>query len=243
MKRPKVRSNEATILTVLGGIGMIATAVLTAKETPKAIKLMEEAKEEKGEALTPAEIAITIAPAYVPAIAVGVSSLLCIFGANVLNKKAQASLMSAYSMAGNMYRDYRKKNIEMFGEENDKAIIEDLQRYRCDYHQIGINTPDAKVRWYEPISCTFFEAYEREVMDAEYHFNRNYILRGEAHVNELLEFLGIEQIDDGDIYGWCIQDEMYWVDFEHHVKEDSKGSYYVIDTIFPAENLCEYNYW
>jgi hypothetical protein len=32
---------------------------------------------------------------------------------------------------------------------------------------------------------------------AEYHLNRNYILRGEAVINELYEFLGLEPTDWG----------------------------------------------
>ena len=239
MKKLKIKSNEATILTILGGIGLVATAVLTARETPKAIRLVAEASLEKGEELTPVETAITIAPAYIPAIACGVSSLLCIFGANVLNKKTQASLMSAYTMAGNMYRDYRKKNIEMFGEENDKAIMDELSRERCDYHRLGIDSPDAKVRWYEPISGTWLEAYEREIMDAEYHFNRNYTMRGCASVNELFMFLGIDYDVDEEEYGWDMASGVYWVDFEHQLKHDSKGEYYEIVTVFGPDTIDE----
>ena len=243
MKKIKQQNMEATILTIFGGIGLIVTSILVAKETPKALKLLEDSEKEKEEPLTIPEKIITAFPAYVPAVAFGTSTLLCIFGANVLNKKAQASLMSAYTITGNLYRDYRKKNVEMFGEENDKAIIDELQRCNGSYHQIGINTPDAKVRWHEPISDTFFEAYEREVMDAEYHINRNFVLRGCTWINEMLTFFGIALIDDGDENGWCVDEDFYWLDFSHHLKEDSKGPYYEIHLPFEPEDLGEYKYY
>ena len=43
-----LRRNSSTILTCAGGVGVVATAVLTAKATPKAMRLLEEARNEKG---------------------------------------------------------------------------------------------------------------------------------------------------------------------------------------------------
>ena len=44
-----------------------------------------------------------------------------------------------------------------------------------------------------------------QVLMAEYHLNRNYILRGEAVINELYEFLGLEPTDWGAEAGWHIK--------------------------------------
>ena len=43
-----VRRNAPTILTCVGGIGVVATSVMAVKATPKALKLIEEAEREKG---------------------------------------------------------------------------------------------------------------------------------------------------------------------------------------------------
>ena len=50
-----VKRNASTILTCLGGVGVVATSVMAVKETPKAIRLIEEAEKEKGEELTKCE--------------------------------------------------------------------------------------------------------------------------------------------------------------------------------------------
>ena len=47
-----IKRNASTILASLGAAGVLATAIITAKETPKALSLLEEAKEKKGEKLT-----------------------------------------------------------------------------------------------------------------------------------------------------------------------------------------------
>ena len=48
--------NSATILTCVGAAGVIATTVTAVKATPKALLLLEKAKEEKGEELTKLEV-------------------------------------------------------------------------------------------------------------------------------------------------------------------------------------------
>ena len=102
------RSTASTVLTVLGGVGVVATVVTAIKATPKALKKIEEAKELKGEELTKMEIVKTTATTYIPTVVIGVSTVACIFGANVLNKRQQAALMSAYAFVDNSYKEYKR---------------------------------------------------------------------------------------------------------------------------------------
>ena len=118
----------------------------------------------------------------------------------------------------------------------------DIARGRCDLCRIDITEPDRYLRWYEPISGQWFYAYEREVMDAEYHFNRNYQLGcGTQTVNNLLYFLNLPDMgEEGYKNGWCAEDEIYWIDFEHDEQNDEDGVYYVINTVFAPSNIEEY---
>ena len=93
-----IKRNASTILTSLGAAGVLATAIITAKETPKALSLLEEAKDKKGEKLTKWEKAKIAGPTYIPAIATGAATVACIFGSNVICKRQQATLMSAYAL-------------------------------------------------------------------------------------------------------------------------------------------------
>ena len=47
-----VKRNSSTILTALGGAGLVATTVMAVKATPKAMELIKQAEEEKGDKLT-----------------------------------------------------------------------------------------------------------------------------------------------------------------------------------------------
>lgn len=113
------KSKISTVLTIVSAIGVVGTSILVAKETPKAIQLLKKEEEEKGEKLTTLEVVKIAGPAYIPAIIVGASTIACIFGANILNKQHQASLMSAYALLDRSYKDYRDKSNDICDEESE----------------------------------------------------------------------------------------------------------------------------
>lgn len=123
-----MHKNSPTILTVIAAVGTGATAVLAAMATPDAIKSKEQAQQEKGEEkLTLWETVKAEAPAYIPAAAVGTGTIACIFGANILNQRQQASIASAYAVLNEMYGKYRKKVKDIFGEAGDRTVIQAIE--------------------------------------------------------------------------------------------------------------------
>ncbi len=226
-----------TILSCLATAGVVATAVVAVRATPKALRLLEEARREKGDELSKVECVIAAGSKYVPAAVIGISTIVCIFGANTLNRKQQASLTSAYMMLHNYHKEYRDKLVQMHGQDTDVQIRNAIAREHCDYHQIGLDAPDGKVIFYDELSGESFLRYEREVMDAEYHLNRNFVLRGYAALNEFYEFLGLPKTEYGDTVGWSTADGYCWIDFEHRLisQDDGGTDIYVIDVIFPPD--------
>ena len=120
------KRNSSTILTCLGGAGVVVTTIMAVKTTPKASALLEEAKKEKGEDLTKLEIVRIAGPVYIPTILVGASTIACIVSANILNKRQQASITSAYALLDNSYREYRKKVEEVYGENANAEIQSEI---------------------------------------------------------------------------------------------------------------------
>lgn len=250
-----VKRNASTILTCLGGVGVVATTITAIKATPKALRLIEEAELEKGEELTKWEkVRITTKP-YLPAILFGTSTIACIFGAQILNQKQQASLASAYVLLDQAYKDYRRKTIELYGEEQDQEIMNAIAIEKAE--DIGVrgsylgtncdlsleeNDSEPQV-FYDEHSGRYFESTIEQVLTAEYHLNRNYILRGYSYLNEFYEFLGIEETDYGSVLGWAPNDDgMYWIDFNHRKLESDEGKdIYIIEMPFePTYDFLEY---
>lgn len=123
-----LKRNSSTILTGLGAVGVVGTAVATAKATTKASRLLDEIANEKGEDLTVYEKVRIAAPIYIPAILLGVSTISCIFGANALNKRYQASLVSAYTVLDQSYKEYKTKVGELFGEDADRQVRHEIAK-------------------------------------------------------------------------------------------------------------------
>lgn len=46
--KANIKNQMPTILTCLGGVGVVFTSVLTAKATPKALRLIDKTEREKG---------------------------------------------------------------------------------------------------------------------------------------------------------------------------------------------------
>ena len=190
-----IKKNVATILTGIGTAGVVITAVSAIKATPKALYSIEEAEKEKGDKLSNKEKIITTTHIYLPTIIIGVSTIACILGANILNKKQQASLISAYALLQKSYTEYRDKVDELY--ENSSIVDKEIAKEVYDNTKPSVSS-DEKCLFYDMFSKRYFESNKVDVIAAEYHFNRNFTLRGYATLNELYEFLGVDKIDGGD---------------------------------------------
>lgn len=111
-----------TILSCVGVIGVATTAILSATATPKAMRLLEEAKREKGEDLSTLEVVKTALPQYIPAMLSGFATITCILGANVLNVRQQASIISAYAALDRAHKEYANNVKETVGEDKEDEI-------------------------------------------------------------------------------------------------------------------------
>lgn len=251
-----IKRNAGTILSVMGSIGVVATAITAARAAPKAIKLLEDAREEKGSKLSKMEIAQIGFKTYLPVGLVSVATITCIMSTNVLSRNKQANITSAYALLDQSYKDYRRKVIEMYGEETDHKIIEAIAvdkakevrisaSYMCDNVDLSLDDSSGKpVLWYEEYSKRFFEATLEQILSAEYHLNRNYILRGCATINEMYDFFGLDPVEWGDDLGWEPMDEgEFWIEFNHFkAKLDDGTEFYILDLPF-APRKAEIGYF
>lgn len=213
-----VKRNSSTILTIIGGAGVVVTAVMAVKATPKAMQLIEAAEEEKGEKLTRLETIQVAGMTYVPTAIAGIATIGCIFGANVLNKRTQASIASAYALLDSTYKDYKKKVEELYGEDADRQVKVGIAKDK--YEESDIVVGDDKKLFYDYYSDRYFESTDAIVLNAEYQINRSISVDGSAYLNDWYNLLGLSPLEHGYDYGWTpsINNDHHWqewVDFAH----------------------------
>lgn len=211
-----IKRNASTILTCVSAVGVVATTIMAVKATPKAVQLLEKAKKEKDDELTNLEVIKTVAPVYIPTVLTGAATVACIFGANILNKRNQAALMSAYGLLDATYKDYKNKVKEVYGEEADSKVNEEIAK---DKYDGTVVTEEGNVLFYDEFSKRYFESTLYKVQEAEYRLNRDLIMRDYAYLNEFYEYLGIGEYDDWKL-GWSTGGCMAaywqpWIDFTH----------------------------
>lgn len=221
-----LKKHSATILSIVSAAGVVITAVTTAKTTLKADKLIKEAQDKKSEELTAPEVFKVAAPIYIAPAVMGVLTIGCIFGANVLNKRQQAMLTSAYAVVHRAYDDYKNKVKEIYGEEAHKDILRKIAAEKSDGSPIYASTfsqnccldfdsMEEERLFYDSFSERYFQSTFSKVLQAEYHLNRNFTLGCEVCLNDFYDFLGIASTDEGRALGWCADSGIQWIDFNH----------------------------
>ena len=241
-----LKRNGSTILTCVGGIGVIATSVMAVKATPKALRSIEQAEEEKGEKLTTFETVKVAGPVYIPAALTGVATLACIFGANALNKRQQAALLSAYALLENSYRGYKAKVQELHGAEFHEEVVADIAKDK--YQDADIRVAEDKQLFFDEFSGRYFESTMTDVQNAQYHVNRELVMRDYVALNEYYEKLGIEPIEAGNFLGWSKGGNFAtywqtWIDFANKktLIDDDLECYIV--TMYTEPTMDYMDYW
>lgn len=210
------RRHSSTILTFLGTVGVVATSVLAVKATPKALELIEDEKDRQCEELLkeamakgldncaqisklkPIEIIKVAWKPYIPAIITGASTIACILGANYLSTRSQASLMSAYALLDNSYKEYRKRTKDLIPEESNK-IEHDIIKSK---YNPGITLHNGKELFYDMESMRYFESTLNDVKRAEELLNQKLTTHGYACLNDFYDILGIPHTPYGYQLGW-----------------------------------------
>lgn len=241
------KKNASTILSCVGGAGVVVTTITAIKATPKALKSLDEAKKEKGEGLTTVEKIKIAGPKYIPTILIGTGTVACIFGANVLNKRSQAALVSAYTLVDSSFKEYKQKLKELYGEETHNNVVDAMAVEKVDrdwsvsgsYFGQSCDLANEEacgdpVLFYEENSGRYFESTIEQVLNSMYHLNRNHVLRGYVYLNEYYEFLGLEQTDYGSVMGWAPNDDgEFWIEFNvRKTVLDDGLEIYILETPF-----------
>lgn len=235
-----IKKYAPSILTGIASVGVIGTTILAIKATPKVYDILEESKKEDAET-NKFYVTTAVLKEYIPTILVGTGTILCIIGANVINKRQQASLMSAYMLLDKSYDQYKNKLIELYGKETHDNILDSIAVEESEYtdifnptltdmsHSLSVQDLNNKeYLFYDEYSKRYFRSTFEQVLIAEYNLNRNFVLRGFATLHEYFDFLGLDGRKGDEDIGWAICDEgIYWIDFNHRPAYLEDGSRYI----------------
>lgn len=200
------------ILTTIGAIGTITTTVLAVKATPKALELINQEENSRNEYLSNLEKVKIAWKPYIPALISEIATVTCIYGAHFLNRKSQASLISAYAFLNNNYKEYVKKAKELYGEDADSKIKEAIVKDNNDEKHF---LKEDNQLFFDYESLRYFETSINTVLNAENKLNQDFAANGLVTLNDFYRLLGIDTVDYGDEVGWYDEGNYYEIEFEH----------------------------
>ena len=213
----KVQKHLPEILLVAGVGGAVTSTVMACRATTKAQPVLDEAKneidkiheanssdEQTKKDLTKVYIQTgkKLVKLYGPSVAVGVASMSCLVGSNVIVRNRLSATLAAYTALSESFRQYRERvedeigipKIEQtVGEGEDAHVIEIEQEIPCYRFIFDKRNPN----WKDNVDFNLMylrgvHRYLESLLDT----------RTWATVNDFCKEMSFEQTGDGQINGW-----------------------------------------
>ena len=245
--KTSITKHSPEILTGIGIAGMITTTVLAVKATPKAIRLIKKAKEEKGEDLTKAETVKTCWKAYIPAAATCVASTACLIGASSVSIRRNAMLATAYKLSETAFSEYKEKVVETIGDEKEKIVREKVSEERIKKNPITKNeiimTDYGDTQFYETLSGRYFKSDIEEIKKVVNILNKAMLsdMFGYCSLNDFYDELGLDHIDLGNEIGWNVEKGLIEIDFTSKIADNGKPCIVLDYVVAPHYGFDKFN--
>jgi len=234
------QKHSPTIMFAAGAVGFVATAVLASKATLKMDGILREAeadraKIEKAETehsdkytaedaaqdrkLSRVKLAIEVAKAYAPAVAVGVGTLALFTGAHIILQRRVVGLTAAYAAVDKAFREYRQRVIADAGVEKDQEYRYDLVDKEIaveDEHGITtkvVKAPSGDGTAKGSMYAVLFDEHNRN-FKKDWGYNQTFLaaqqtwannkLRADGHIflNDVYRMIGLPDTKAGAVTGW-----------------------------------------
>lgn len=246
------KRNAPMLLSGAGVVGVVATAVLTARATYKAAKIVEEIDEQivqgdienepraKAKAVVKATWLLYLPPTITGAMTIG-----CIVGSTKTSANRTAAAVAAYTITERALSEHKEKVREMLSAKKEEqiqaAIVKDhMDRRSTPAELIELAAADRervregqdsseivvlgpkRVRYFEDYSGRYFLC-DQETLDAAVNkVNSRLIHENYVSLSYFYEMLGLGRTQFSDEWGWHVDPLLEIKIFPHIAKEDGE---------------------
>ena len=237
------KKHSPAILTTVGVVGVVTSAVLASKATLRLEETVEDIQEhlevarERSDGDTDKhtkEIAyiyargtLKITKLYGPSVSLGIASIACLIGAQGIMHKRNVALAAAYKAVEQGFSEYRKRVVEDLGVDKDREyrygplVTEDIQDEKTGevvtIKRFDPNGVSVYAKFFDEYSAQWSKTPEYNLIFVRCQQNyANDLLKARGHLflNEVYDMLGIERTSAGSVVGWVMsEDGDNFVDF------------------------------
>lgn len=260
-----INKNSPAILTGMAVSGVVATAVMAVKATPKALDLISEGMENKNriyrdniysefkdgpllpdfehQFLTPKEIFLATWECYLPAAIMGGVTVACIIGANTINTNRNAALAGLYSIAETTLKEYKEQIAKNVGKTKSEKIKADVAQEIIKQNPITTKTvvinAGGDQLCFDRLSGRYFKSTIQKIKEAQNNFNAKLIDCCWLDLNDLYDFMGLEAIGIGENIGWN-NNKLLEFDFSTIMSENDEPCIFIDYEVMPTADFREF---
>lgn len=234
--------NGPGLLTGLGIAGMLSTIAFAVKATPKALKRIDQEKDQlEVDVLTPLETVKVTWKYYIPAAITFTTSAACLIGASSVNARRNAALATAYTLSETALKEYKAKVIETIGEKKEKIIREKIDKDHIDRKPVTksnvIFTEKGNTLCFDYHSGRYFKSDIDHIKRAVNELNRRLVGNGYVSLNDFYDELDLEHTKMGYDLGWDLDDGNVEIDFSAQIANDDTPCIVINYEVAPHHNF------
>ena len=158
----KARKAGSIILGLTSAVGTIVTAILVAKETPKALNKINELKKLKQVKKT--DYIKALAPIYWPAAVICLGTIASTTISQVMSIKTEASLIATSTMLNQGWNRYKGRVKDFFGKKTDQIVTTSIANE--DYEKAKTNKVESDEQLYWEEHLGFFKCRQIDLVTA-----------------------------------------------------------------------------
>jgi len=230
---PLLKRNSSTILTGLGVAGSIGSLILGVKATPRALRKLEGAYNLKNVTgvsddvpLTKVEVIKTVWVDYMPAVGLQVVTIASVIGAQSINMRKQAAIISAFSISEAALREYQER-MAVEAPTKDRKVRDDIAQARVDGDPVTqkevLMIGNGDQLFYEAHTGRYFMSTMQKVQKAVNDLNFRVLNQNYASQNEFYGMLGLGPVAQGEEFGWTPEHTLE-VDFSTTMSDDERAA-------------------
>jgi len=229
-----VSDNAPAILTGLGAIGVVTTAIFATKAGMATVPALKAAKKEKGEDLTRTEKVAAVWTLYIPPVVIGVAAVGCIIASHSIDAKRQAAAIGMFTLTETAFQEYRDKTKELTTGPKEKKIRDEIAQDRVNANPVSgkeiverkiggevVMSRPGTVLCHDALSGRYFEADMETLRKAENDINARLIRNDYCSQNEFYREIGLPDNGFGDEFGWT-SERLLELEFSTVLSEDGR---------------------
>lgn len=195
--------NSPVILTAVGVVGTITTAVLTGRAGYKAHQIIVDGTDHPSEIDTKEKVKM-VWPEFIPPVGMGAVTVTSIIFAQKISMGRAAAMAAAYGLSEKTFGEYKEKVSERLGVKKETEIRDELAQEHVKAMPPGqtIIIGSGEVLCRDELSARYFMGNMEKIKKAENEINAEILTCDGASLSRFYDEIGLEPTAYSDTVGW-----------------------------------------